>query len=168
MKKYTSAISLSFVFCFLLFASACGQCDGCDEVYNTESAALIASDTSIDLKDMNAALVLYVHENAVSTPGDRKCWRKDMVTCRGDQLLPGKLHLYCDRDLDLNKRFITAGTDLYSIADILDTNSGIAGSVPDIILHPSEKFSSGRYVFLLKGYTKENKKIEDAVYVNWR
>ncbi|WP_344821621.1 hypothetical protein [Rurimicrobium arvi] len=167
-----------FRFLKILFAAAlfivvtaafvsCGNCSGCDYIYETNGAAFDITDTTIDLKDPYALAEIRLERIVSEKKGTRHCRYKNEVNCLEDQLDSNRLVLYCTSDLALREGFIAAGTNLLREEFVLRRDNMNGVSVPAVFLQASDSFPEGRYTFIVKGSTQNGKPVEDIGFINW-
>jgi hypothetical protein len=152
----------------VLLTDSCGQCTGCDDVYNTEGAALDISDTTLELAGSHSVAEIRVERIVTKEAGTRKCRYRDLVSCMNDGLDSNRLELFCITDLHLSEGIVPARTNLFTQKNLLNPSTASEAWIPSVILKPGPTFSPGKYTFVLRGSTRDGKPIEDVAYVYWQ
>lgn len=146
---------------------SCGDCSGCDDIFTTQGAAFLIPDTSIDLSRPYEIAEIHIERVVTRREGTRNCRYKDLVSCMEDGLDSNKLEIFCTSDLALADGTVIAGTNLLKEHRLLNPSTAPGIEVPIIVLAAGPSFPAGTYTFLLKGTTREGKKVEDIARIHW-
>lgn len=167
MKTTLSNVLITAVLgIFIAVLASCGKCDGCNDIETTESAKIVVNDAA-SIK-LNGTIVMEIQEIISRKQGDRKCWKKDLITCRNDELTSERLSVSCTKDLKLRKETIPAGKNLINLTaiDSAEYSLGMANYL-GVKLPLSDSFASGDYTFILGGTTKEGKALRDTAIITY-
>lgn len=164
MKTFLSKVL--FIAVLGIFIAAFASCGKCDDIKTTESAKIVVND-SASIK-LNSAIVLEIQEIISKKMGDRKCWKKNLITCWNDELFSDRLSVGCTKDLKLRKETILAGKNLMDLIaiDSAEYSLGITNYLV-IKLPLSDSFAIGKYTFILGGTTKNGKPLNDTLTISY-
>lgn len=167
--KYIFSAFILFNICTITLPS-CTKCEqNCSTAYNVVGASLVINDTLLSTTKIDELAIIDIEPIIDKVLSKSNCKLQNEISCTVGGFSLSDIHLYCDRDLTINRITYKKNTDLIQYAELLyyknlDDSTNI--SLPSVLFEVSPMFEKGRYNFLLQGQTKEGITFEDVKYFN--